>query len=227
MAAALLATDHALEHRGHSLGRLDGRREDLLMTGGPLELEAEGRKASGHRVIDAGVHLRIEGPVGEIRARAGLGGIACEAGAAVGALVDREGARLGDGIAARPGGELGADVVGAAGVRRRQNPSATALEVQVEIAERLLGVVVEDGPDLARVGVALEVARELDRHPLSLGDHVAGEQGVEGVVVLLGDVEVALQRVVEDRGLDLDRADLGVVGAVGVVGIEVDRGLVR
>ena len=70
------------------------------------------------------------------------------------------------------------------------------------MADGQLGEVVEGGDQLAGVGVGLDFAGQLD-DDAELGvldHHVEGDQGVEGVVVGLGDEERALEGLSSSSG---------------------------
>ena len=107
------------------------------------------------------------------------------------------------GSAAVHGRQLGPDLIGAAGGRVDQGGPVASGEAELDPGERRLGVVVEGDGELPGHRVGRDLARELDQDPVLGGvDHqVEGEQGVEGVGALLGQVDGARERVVEQGGL--------------------------
>ena len=83
--------------------------------------------------------------------------------------------------------------------------------MKLEGVEGQLGVIHEGGRDLPGVGIEVDLAGELDREPalLVLGDEVdRGQRAGEGVVALGGGVDGSGERVGEQRGDDLEGADL-------------------
>ena len=126
--------------------------------------------------------------------------------------IDLEGRGRGHRRPARPGVELGPDLVGAAGGRGDQRAAGALAEVQAEGGEGQLGDVVGGGGELSGERVGFDPQRLFDDDPelLALDHHVDGDQRVPGeVLVGLGDVEGALEGVGDERAFDFHRADLG------------------
>ena len=150
--------------------------------------------------------------------------------AAAAALGDLEVRADHAGGVARPGGERGLGCVGAAGRGGAQGGARAAEELDVDLGERRLGRFVEAGGDLA-VGAEGDLAGLLDADTRAFGDQVHRQQGAEGVLGLLGQIDRAGQRLgqrppgfvgdrvalgvvaPQQRRLDFDRADLGGIGA--------------
>ncbi len=124
----------------------------------------------------------------------------------------------------RMGIELSGHLVGATGGRGDQGCPLPLAKVQPEVIERQLGQIFEGGGQLSGDRVGLDPARGLDHDPELgvLGDHVDSEQVAERVVPLLGDVEGAEDRRLDQGALDFHRPHLGVLGAAGGGG-GVDR----
>ena len=140
-------------------------------------------------------------------------GRGCDARGAVRAGADGERAR-GRGDASfrgRPRGQFRRRDLGAARLRRDQRCTVTAGERELEVFERELRVFAERGGEPAGDGVEFDVTCELhdDPHLRVIDDDVQGDQAVERVVALGGDVHRTRQRMVEQRCVDFHRADLG------------------
>ncbi len=201
------AVGDAGEFAGQPQRRVDRDPGELRCARVAGHLQRKGGEGAGDRVGRAGAEAR------------------CELARRVTVLVDGELTGAVDRGIAGPRGQLVVDIVGAALGRSGNHAAIALLEVQLEVAERLLRVVVEGGDDPARVGVEAEAPPDLDRHPLAFGDHVAGEQRVERVVILLRHVEAGFERVAQHRRGDRAEADLGGVGTGWVVGVEAQRAL--
>ena len=83
-------------------------------------------------------------------------------------------------------------------------------------SEGELGALSKPVVELPGLGFGFDVAGELDDDAglRVVDDDVDGEEAVEGVFALRGDVDRALRGRPAGRGFDFDRADLGGIGAV-------------
>ena len=151
------------------------------------QLEDEGRVGAGLGGDRAGGEGRGVGG-GGLRGRAlsaagGEGGLEGAFGVGVGAF--------GGG----PGDQVGGGGVGGADRRGDQAPAGAAEEVQADVFERQLGVFFKAVGELAGDRVGFDLAGELGEDPgLGVFDgEVDRQQGAEGVVEGLGEVEGAVQ----------------------------------
>ena len=97
-----------------------------------------------------------------------------------------------------------------------QGAAGAAEEVQLEVFEGQLGVFGEGRGQLAGGGVGFDLAGELDDDARCSGRRPRGRSPAASRRGLVrgGEVDRAGQGVVEQRGVDFDRADLGGVGAL-------------
>ena len=149
----------------------------------------------------------------------GRRGFVFDAGPAAGAAGDREGVlRVRDGAFRRgPRGHVGVHFVGAAGDPGLQRRRRALEEFELEVFEGQLRVFAQRRGQLAGVRVGFELAGQLeDDAGFGVVDRdVDREQRVERVLVRGRQVDVARQRVVDQRRVDPHGADLGGVRAVG------------
>ncbi len=173
------------------LGRLAERqlrrqRMQRLVAVGPAQVERERRVLAGLRDVRRRDQTRSERePVAAEHVERGPG-------------VDRRGAR--------PRREADHAAVAPAGHRTRQHGVGGVLELQLEVAERQLRVVVEDGGQLAGRSVGDHGADQADRDPVAVG---VDEQPVAVARQRLADVRRPVERPVEQRRGDPDRRHPG------------------
>ena len=119
------------------------------------------------------------------------------------------------GVRVEPGARVDLRRVVAAGGRGRERAALAFAEVDVEVRVGQLWQVVEGRGQAAGRRIGVDPARDLDQDPpvRRLRHQIEGQQGAVAVLAWRGEEHRAFDLAVDDRAVDREFTDFGLVGA--------------